>query len=118
MRKHFALLILLLTALGLCSCGLVSSGDDSSDPRPDGSVSMIALIDSIDGDMMVTVLESEYTSGPHLVHVTPATKLLGKGGEIISLSDFKVGDKVKILYSGQVMLSYPPQIVAAEIALQ
>ena len=39
---------------------------------------------------------------------------LDASGKKISPSDIVAGDKVEIFYSGQVMLSYPPQVYAGK----
>ena len=49
-------------------------------------------------------------------HITSdSTVFCNSDGKKIKKSDLSVGDTVEIFYSGQVMMSYPPQIVAAKI---
>ncbi len=110
MKKTTFIAALILCSLGLSSCIYKSSEDKIGD-----SVRMIALIDNIGEYVEVTVLESEYTFGQHWVITADATEYFNKDGRGISRSDLKAGDTVEILYSGQVMLSYPPKIVAAKI---
>ena len=81
------------------------------------SVKMRAVIKEIGEKIEVEVTESEYTFGIHWVITHSSTAYYGKAGESITRSDLNVGDTVEILYSGQVMLSYPPQIVAAKITV-
>lgn len=82
---------------------------------PDIKVKMTAGVLSVCDRLCVEVLESEYTSGVHVV-ITPAdTVYLDGHGNEISRDEIKVGDLVEIFYNGQVMLSYPPQIVARKI---
>ena len=97
--------------------GNTDNGENGGDSDMSGSVVMTAEITELGDKILVTVLESEYTFGPHLVITPDETKYLDKHGMAITRSDLKVGDKVEILYGGQVMMSYPPQIVAAEIRL-
>jgi hypothetical protein len=112
MKKHaikkYTRLLLLALALPL----MLSM---SPAPKLDGRVSMIARITEMGERITVEVIESPYTSGTHIVHTPPETVYLGENGEPISRDALAVGDIVCIRYSGQVMLSYPPQIVAAEI---
>ncbi len=85
-------------------------------PRLDGRVSMTARITEIGERITVEVIESPYTFGTHIVHTPPETVYLDEHGKPIDRTALSVGDLVCIRYSGQVMLSYPPQIVAAEIS--
>ena len=84
--------------------------------HPGDRVSMTATVTDIGERLTVEVTESEYTFGTHWVIVTD-TKFYDKSGNKITKDAIKVGDSVKIQYSGQVMLSYPPQIVAAKITV-
>ena len=113
----------------LCSCeslkGLFSKGEDDNstdtnndDTRPGSDFKMIAVITETSSNIAVDVIESEYTSGIHWVNIASSTEFYAKDGSRISRSDLKVGDTVEILYSGQVMMSYPPQIVAARISVK
>lgn len=133
MRRFMINIILLLSALTLFSCHIGQGGDGSpegnggvgnsgsSQGRSDeigSSVSMLARIDKIDDKLEVTVLESEYTFGVHWVITPDETVYFGIDGREISRDSLNVGDTVEILYSGQVMLSMPPQIVAARITVR
>ena len=90
-----------------------------SSTEPLASVTMTATVIAVDGGMLrVDVVESEYTYGEHVVHVSDATPILAANGSLIALSDISVGDTVEITYGGQVMLSYPPQIVAKKIQVR
>ena len=104
---------LLKTLLIFALSGVLFSCSDSSAA---GSVSMTATVTSLGERLEVEVIESEYTFGTHLV-ITDTARVFNKNGDAISVSDIKVGDSVKIEYSGQVMLSYPPQIVAKRITV-
>ena len=77
-------------------------------------VKMTARVTAIGDKIEVEVIESEYTSGPYHV-ITSDDTVFQKNGIKINRDGIKVGDTVEIYYSGQVMLSYPPQIVAHKI---
>ena len=62
----------------------------------------------------VEVIESDYAYGIYWVHVSDAT-FVDADGNSISVNDIKAGDTINITYGGQVMMSYPPQIVAYKI---
>ena len=112
MKKHAIKKIRKLFPLALALPLLLSAS-----PRPtlDGRVSMTARILSIDERVTVEVVESPYTFGAHIVHTPPETVYLDANGDETSRDALAPGELVRIDYSGQVMLSYPPQIVAARI---
>jgi len=84
----------------------------------DGEVVMTARVTAIGDRLEVEVIASEYTSGPHWVIIDKSTKFEYADGSRASKSDLKEGDTVEIRYNGQVMLSYPPQIVAHKIIIK
>lgn len=119
-RNRFKMLFFAaLTALTLPFLLSVSASPargKAEPPRLDGRASMTARITEIGERITVEVLESPYTSGVHIVHTPPETVYLDASGKPTDRTALSVGDVVRIRYSGQVMLSYPPQIVAAEIS--
>ena len=122
-RRIIGLLLLLAAALVcLVSCGgkalegtKNTEGEDMQDT--DGVV-MLAEITGIDEYIVAEVVESEYTYGTHWVITTENTVFYGADGKRISRSDLAVGNTVQITYNGQVMLSYPPKIVATKICVK
>ena len=107
-------LIVLLTAIICLSSCKDTKGENGGMDRTDGVV-MTAKITEIGEYIAVDVVESEYTFGPHWVITSEATKFENAAGKGITRDDLRVGDTVEILYNGQVMLSYPPKIVAHKI---
>ena len=112
----FAKLALSITALALavfvfCSC----DGGVEGDMGEESLVKMTASVSEVGEYIVVEVLESEYTFGTHWVITSEKTCFLDKRGREIRRGDIKSGDTVEILYNGQVMLSYPPKIVARKI---
>ena len=73
---------------------------------------MKATVKSVGEKIEVDVIEAEYTSGVHWVITGEETEYRGKNGEELTRADVHPGATVEILYNGQVMMSYPPQIVA------
>ena len=63
----------------------------------------------------IEVINSDYAFGIYWVLISPETKIYSENGDAISIKDIEKGDVLKIVYGGQVMLSYPPQIVAHKI---
>lgn len=109
MKRIIKLLFSGLVSILLCSCTPGGSG---------GSVRMLARVEGLGEKIEVSVLESEYTSGPHLVIISDKTKIYSKDGKKVTRGVISVGNTLEIIYSGQVMLSYPPQIVAHTIFIK
>ena len=114
MKKIYTLIILSLVLLSLPSCDRFSLGDA---PDVDG-VKMTAEIVAIGERIEVNVIEGEYgASGIYWVIVGSDTVYANADGGKILPSTLKVGDRIEITYGGQVMMSYPPQIVANKIVV-
>ena len=115
MKRFLKIMILLLSLSALTACG----GDEQENDLPTGDgVVMTAVITEVESRLQVEVTESEYAFGPYIVIIGEQTSFFGKSGESISRDALKVGDTVEIVYNGQVMMSYPPQIVARQITLR
>ena len=108
-RKILALAIATLT-LFLVGC------QPTGTPPIEGQFNLKAIVKSTDttGSLEVEVVESDYAFGVYIVHTSKAT-FIDSDGQTIEASDIKVGDSIEINYGGQVMMSYPPQIVAYKI---
>ncbi len=119
MKKYFKPLFLLLLLPLLLACGKMP---EETLPAGGGAASarMLARVCDIDNSVIsVEVTESDYgMSGPFWVRTSDGTLYSGKNGEAIRRTDIRVGDTIEILYGGQVMMSYPPQIVAERIAVR
>ena len=110
MKKLLSLL--LLTALFLLpACGNKDTGDT-------GEFTMVAEIVRIEDKIEVTVLESDVADGPYLVITNENTVYKNAKGKKIDRDDLAIGDRILITYTGQVMMSIPPQIVSLSIQLQ
>ena len=119
----------LLIALGLillASCapngnsGGRSAGGNPSSPQGDGENEffLIGEVTAITDSVEVNVIESEYAYGIYHVLVSEQTDIFDREGGKIALDGIKIGDTVKVIYGGQVMMSYPPKIVAFEVWVQ
>ncbi len=111
MKKLFSLLLLPITLLCLTTCG-------NRDKDETTEYQMIAEIVKIEDKIEVTVVESPIADGPYLVITGEDTAYQNAKEKSITRDDLAVGDTVLITYSGQVMMSYPPQIVALSIKVQ
>ena len=110
MKKLFSLL-LLLPLLCLPACG-------SKEDLGEYEFTMTAEIVKIEDKIEVTVLESPVADGPYLVITNDDTVYKNAKGKEITREKLAVGDTVLIAYTGQVMMSLPPQIVALAIQIQ
>ena len=100
--------ILLLPLLFACNGG---EKDNMSSTKNDEFV-MKATVIAVGEKIEVEVTESEYTSGPFWIITSDSTEFLNASGKKITRGDIKAGDTVTVTYNGQVMMSYPPQVVA------
>lgn len=73
-----------------------------------------ATIVNINEKIEVNVISAEYASGTYLVITGNQTQIFYEKNSITK-EDLKIGDTIEIIYNGQVMMSYPPQIVALKI---
>ena len=112
MKNISKLIILLLSISVLFGCDILGDRGENKD-YGDGA-KMIAEIVYISDKIEVNVIEGDYgASGAYWVITNSATVIKDQNNNHIST--LNVGDKIEIIYSGQVMLSYPPQIVAKKI---
>ena len=108
MKKLIKCIIMLLTMGVLTSC----SNDDVS---VKGDFSMKAVVQNVGDRIEVDVYEAEYAEGIYWLNTDEKTVFLDENGNKISRSNIKQGDKIEVFFSGQVALSYPPQVYAITI---
>ena len=88
--------------------------DNSTEPRP--TYTLKAIVKNVDDHHIeVEIIESDYAFGIYWVLTSNSTLYYNASGSKINRNGIKIGDTVNITYSGQTMLSYPPQIVAYAI---
>lgn len=114
MKRIFNIIIVALALMALCGC-------DGFGPKGSTSVTgpkMVAEIVAIGEKLEVEVIEGEYgASGIYWVITGEETIYETEGGGKTSADALSVGDRIEITYSGQVMMNYPPQIVAKKIVV-
>ena len=107
MKKLIIVLTILISIFTLGGCN-----------KAQGSkVYMEAKILNVNNNLLVEVTKSEYAFGEYVLLLNDATKYYNKNGNAISKQNLAVGDIIKVEYSGQVMLSIPPQVVAHKITI-
>lgn len=84
----------------------------------DGEVVFRGQVTSIDKkEIQMEIVDSEIAFGIYRVLYNSETPFFGLDGQQITLSDIEIGDVIEVVFSGQVMQSYPPQIAARRIYL-
>lgn len=78
---------------------------------------MMGIVKNVGERIEIEVIESNYAFGIYWIITSDETKYYNNSYEEISKDDLFIGDKIIITYSGQVMMSYPPQVVAYKIKL-
>lgn len=109
MKNRFKFITILIF-LSVFLCGVLGCEGNVDDTKT--KVTMEATILQVGDTILVEVTKSDYAFGEYILHVNNETKFYGENGNKISKSDLAVGNSIKVNYSGQVMLSIPPQVVA------
>ena len=105
MKKIIGFVIIMICLSSLFSC------EEAGDPKFTMKADVIELSEKI----LVDVTEAEYAEGEFLIIISDRTEIYDARGKKVSRDEISVGDKLIITYNGQVMMSYPPQVVALKI---
>ena len=123
-------LLLILSLLFSCttSGGSEETGDSDATENEDAEGSnsnkenteftMKAKILRLGEKLEVEIIESEYSSGIFHIILSDKTEIYNSDGVKIDKSDLTVDDVIVIVYSGQIMMSYPAQTVAIKITVE
>lgn len=126
MSKRFFALALALLMLFLVGCQPSGDGGNSEmngtenggqQNRGDEFVLKATVNAVYDDYIEVEIVDSDYAFGVYWVRTGVQTVYLNNNGGIVSRSDVKAGQTLNIVYSGQTMMSLPPQIVAWSITI-
>ena len=109
--KRLSLLLLTVLPLLLSSCTPTSEAGEQNGPKH----TMIATVEDISVHIQVDVVQAEYAYGIYWILTDNETVYEDSEGNTLKKEDITIGDTVEITYNGQVMLSYPPQVVAHKI---
>ena len=113
MKKIILIVSVVLILALLVSCYIIEEEQNMEGAK------MTAVIKNIEDKIEVEVIEGDYNvSGIYWVNISSDTVFTDENNARLSLSDLKVGDIIEITYSGQVALSYPPQIYAKKIQIK
>lgn len=123
-RLSLVFLLIFTLVIPLISCQkneedtIPTMSQENTNEAASPTVQMEATVTKAGAPLTVEVNKSQYTFGTHIVHLSENTHIQNASGQPISTESIRVGDRLTILYSGQVMLSYPPQIVALSITVK
>lgn len=93
----------------------ILSDDQTNEPKAEFVLK--AIVKKVENDrLVVEVIESDYAFGIYHI-LTASAKYYNKNGSQVTRESIMVGDTIELTYSGQTMLSYPPQVVAYQIRL-
>ena len=114
MKRLYNLIIVALVLVTLCGCTDFNKAEGESVFGPRMTAKIVAIGEKLE----VEVIEGEYgASGIYWVITGEDTVYESEDGRKISANSLQVGGKIEITYNGQVMMSYPPQIVAKKIII-
>ena len=122
MKSFLKVIIIFLLVSSLVSCddkkGNLNDTNTDINNEEDGETLefiMKAELLSIGEKLEVNITEAEYASGIFHIIISDVTEIYDASGTKIERSDLSVGSILTISYSGQIMMSYPPQTVARKI---
>ena len=109
-----------ITLLGilLMNLGFLFACGDCQNEQNNADITMVAEILEISDTILVDVKESDIAFGVYTLIPAESVKYFSCDGSKIAKNDLKVGDLIEVKYSGQVMLSIPPQVVAYSITVK
>ena len=110
MRKLMSILSFVLSLpLLFCACG-------GNKDMPSTDFSLVAKITAVGDRIEAEIIESENgMQGPVWIITSEDTVYTTEAGKAIFRRDLAAGDVITVYYGGQVMMSYPPQVVAVGI---
>lgn len=91
---------------------------DGQAPATENVFYLVGKVSEVSDRILIDVTEGEYADGPYWILVSAQTEIYDTDGGKITADGIKIGDTVKVIYGGQVMMSYPPQVAAIEVRVQ
>ncbi len=96
---------------------LLTIGGCANESNPQGEEYVLTgRILAIGDKIEIDITSGEYAYGIYHIIYTSA-EISDRDGNHISISSLKTGDEIRVIYGGQVMMSYPPQVAAIRISL-
>ena len=123
MSKRIFVIALAVIMLLMVGCQPTEGGanggpeNGGAQNRGDGFV-LKAVVKAVHSDYIeAEVIESDYAFGVYWVRTGNQTTYGHADGTAADRADIKSGQTINITYSGQTMMSFPPQIVAWSITI-
>ena len=110
-------MILSLLPLCLLGCSDSVAADGSANPSESTPFVFKGTVTDIGEPLGVEMEETEFTSGLYHVITGEDTLYFDKNGSPTTREAVKVGSVIEISFGGQVMMSYPPKIIAQSIRI-
>ncbi len=105
----------LWAAILLCLLLLTSCKEKEGEEMNTEFELLATVNEVVEHHIEVEVYDSDYAFGTYWVLTGKETKYFDQEGNPITRDTLEAGEKIKISYGGQVMMSIPPQIVAGKI---
>lgn len=115
-------------------CNKTDKGDDPSDnntanggngdgaveeKNADGEIFYRGTVSNVQANcIFIEIIDSQVAFGTYQVNTDKNTVYTNSDGKTIRRDSIKEGDTIDVIFSGQVMLSMPPQIYAQKVVLK
>ena len=111
--------VILAIAVLVCSCAKEEENEnmENTENIETNSFEMLAEIITVDEKTLVNVIEAKYAFGEYLIIIPDDIEITDAKGNKKQRTELAPGQILNITYNGQVMMSYPPQIVARKIEI-
>ena len=115
--------ILLFSSLISSGCSPAVTDPSVSDATASIPRTTPSIIGQVTAITLPTIVVEEKPTEPHgsdkaVVRITDATQVLRRGGGVMSPTELRVGQLVKVWFTGPVMESYPLQATARVIVIE
>ncbi len=119
MKNSLLILFIILLLWTVTSCENPFTDDSQSENQPPNNSAIITgTVTNVNSRIEMIADETEITSGPYSVIINENTDFYFADGSAANFADVESGQKVEITFNGQVMLSYPAQIVAHKVVIK
>lgn len=125
MTKIRAHLVSTLLFSSLMSSGCSPAGTDPSLPDTTAAIPRTtpSIIGQVTAIVLPTIVVEEKPTEPHgsakaSVRITDGTQVLRRGEGVVGATELRVGQQVKVWFTGPVMESYPLQATAGMIVIE
>ena len=117
MNKKILALIILAVMLFAVGCQPAENNNGIEEKNAKGEYVFKGEVTSVSEKkyIVIEIIDSEIAFGTYHVLIGDTTLFFHADDSTAERDDIKVGDIIEVAFSGQVMMSYPPQIYAQKI---